>query len=232
MKRLLLILPVILLLLTSCAGEISVTAPEKERIPELTVRGEGKVAFTPDICVVNIGVEVRDKRVKDAQDRASKVMEEIFEFLTGEGIAKKDIKTIRFSINPIFENSKITGYRVYNLVRVRIRDMDKAGEIIDGAVQIGGDLIRIGSISFTSENMDKIYEEARKKAVENAIQKAEAIADAAGIRLKRITYISEESFYPPPVPIPRIAEVKAVTPISPGEMEIRAQVIIKYEIED
>ncbi len=48
-----------------------------------------------------------------------------------------------------------------------------------------------------------MIEEARKKAVENAIAKAKTISTAAGVGIGRILEMSEQSWQPGPVPMVR-----------------------------
>jgi uncharacterized protein YggE len=85
----------------------------------------------------------------------------------------------------------VTGYRVTNMVTVKIRkaaqseaDMpalsDKAGKVIDAVVQAGGDLIRINGIDFSVEEPAQYYEEVRKRAMDTAKNKAEELAGWPG----------------------------------------------------
>ncbi|MEE8354131.1 MAG: SIMPL domain-containing protein, partial [Dehalococcoidales bacterium] len=96
-----------------------------------------------------------------------------------------------------------------------------------------GDFIRIDGISFTVDDPTPFQAEARQEAMADAAAKAEELAELAGVRLGKATFISESSAGQPPVPV--LAEMAVMsaavsTPISPGEVEIRVTVQVVYEI--
>ena len=204
------------------------------------VTGEGKVTVVPDVAILNLGVEAQATTVAEAQQQAAEAMDAVIEELDEHGVAKKDIKTQHYSIYPVrsWENDKeiLIGYRVTNMVTAKIRKVDDTGLIIDAVAKAGGDYIRINDISFTVDDPTVYYEEAREKAIADAEAKAEQLADLAGVRLGKPTYISEGGGYIPiireyparaegiPVPAP------APTPISPGETEVRLTIQVVYSI--
>lgn len=207
------------------------------------VSGEGKVTMEPDIALLNLGIEVEAATVEVAQQQAREAMERVRKVLKSEGVDGKDIKTQRFSISPVYSivredtrRREITGYRVNNRVRVKIRKIDKVGNIIDAAAKAGGDVARIDSLSFTVDDPSKYYDEAREKALRDAMARAKQIAKVADIRLGKPFYISESTGY---IPLPRPAEFRMAvpeagaalsTPISPGEMEVRLTVQMAFRI--
>jgi hypothetical protein len=119
------------------------------------------------------------------------------------------------------------------MVVAKIREVDKSGIIIDAVANAGGDFTRIHGISFSVDDPTPYYAEARSKAVKDAENKARQLADLAGVKLGKASYISEGAVY-----LPRSAEdfAKAemtpapVTPISPGELKVTVSVQIIYEI--
>jgi len=121
--------------------------------------------------------------------------------LDEQGIAEKDIKTQYFNIYPVrsWQNDveTLVGYRVSNIVTVKIREIDTTGSIIDAVAQAGGDYTRVNSISFTVDDPTEYYDEAREKAMENAGEKAKQLAKLAKIDLGNPTYISEGSISRP-----------------------------------
>ncbi len=203
------------------------------------VSGQGAVTVTPDIATLRLGVDVQAASVAAAQSQAAEAMDEVMTALTDNGVAEKDIQTQHFSIYPVTrwdkddEEQVIVGYRVTNTVSAKIREIDKAGTIIDAVAAAGGDLTRIDSIDFSVDDPSAYYEEAREKAMADAEAKAEQLAELAGGRLGKATYISESSFAPPPIYRGEIYEEAAMaveTPISPGEMEISLTVQVAYAI--
>lgn len=204
------------------------------------VVGEGEVNVAPDVANLSLGVEAQAKTVAEAQVQTAEAMVAVMGVLDDYGIAKKDIKTQRFSIQAVkrWDNGKeiLLGYRVTNIVVVKIRELDDTGAIIDAVAEAGGDYTRINSISFTVDAPTDYYEEAREKAMEDAEAKAQQLADLAGVDLGKPTYVNESGAF---IPVPReyyMAVPEAVPapapspPISPGETEIRLTVQVVYSI--
>ncbi len=207
------------------------------------VSGQGKVMAVPDIATLRLGVEAQAATVAIAQSQATEAMDEVMAALTDNGVAEKDIQTQYFSIRQVTrwdrdkEEEIVVGYRVTNKVTAKIREIDKVGTIIDAVAAAGGDLTRIDSIDFSVDDPSAYYEEAREEAMADAKAKAEQLADLAGARLGKPTYISEGISYPI---YPRVVMEMTVpapglvveTPISPGEVEISLTVQVAYAILD
>jgi len=215
-------------------GEISLTSQQEG----VWVTGQGKVAAVPDIATLRLGVEAQQASVAEAQTQAAEAMERVMGALTDNGVAEKDIQTQYFSIRQVTkwdretEEETVIGYRVSHLVTAKIRDIDKAGFIIDAVAEAGGDLTRIDSISFSVADPSDYYEEAREEAMAEAKAKAEQLAKLAGVTLGKPTYISEGIQVPPITRGAIYEEAVPTTPISPGEIEVSLTVQVVYAILD
>jgi uncharacterized protein YggE len=208
----------------------------------LWVTAEGKVNATPDIALLDVGVEVQKEDLSEAQHQAAESMSSVMSVLKGQGIADKDIQTSQYSIYPIrnWDEKKnqeyLVGYRVTNTVTVKIRKIDEAGDIIDKVTSAAGDDIRINNITFTIDDPTPYFKEARKKAVEYAMEKANQIADTAGIKVGKPIYISESTPYYQPVVrnyakgMDMVESAPAPTDISGGELELSVSIQIVYDI--
>ena len=201
------------------------------------VSGEGKVTVIPDIATLSLGVEAQAETVAEAQSQAAEAMDRIMAALIDQGVAKKDIQTQYFSIEQVTrwdketEQEIVVGYRVTNMVTAKIREIDKAGSIIDAVAAAGGDFTRINSIAFSVDDTSPYYEEARQKAMADAKAKAEQLAELSGVKLGKPTYISESTQFPP-IYTYRGLEAAPSTPISPGELELTLSVQVAYAILD
>jgi hypothetical protein len=205
------------------------------------VSGEGKVTVTPDIATLWLGITAQAASVAEAQSQATEAMNGIMTALTDGGIADKDIQTQYFSIDQVTrwdeetEQEIVVGYRVTNMVTAKIREIDKTGSIIDAVATAGGDYTRINNISFSVDDPTAYYEEARQKAMADALAKAEQLAELAGVELGKPTYISEGTIYPPVIyreAAMAASAPMAPTPISPGEIELTLTVQVVYAILD
>lgn len=204
------------------------------------VTGEGRITVVPDVAILSLGVEAEAATVEKAMDEAAVAMDRVISILRANGVAEKDIQTRWFNIYPVrrwTDNGQeiLLGYRVTNTVTVKIRDIEATGGIIDAVAKAGGDLIRIQGVTFTVDDPSQYYVEARAEAVQDAIDKAQQLADLAGIQLGNPFYISEGGGF---VPIYRDYGLMAaeggsvpITPISPGETEITLTVQMAFAIQ-
>ena len=87
----------------------------------------------------------------------------------------------------------LTGYFVNNVVKVRIRELEKACEVIDRTASAGGDSIRINGISFTVDDLSPYKVLLRKGAVEDSLVKANHYATESGVTLGPLISLSETS---------------------------------------
>jgi hypothetical protein len=236
------------LLMAGCGSGTTVT-PENMNVSVnsqqtgLWVNGEGKVTVAPDLAILTLGIESQESAVADAQANASEAMAKVIQALKDQGIEEKDIQTQYFSIYQVTNWSdnkeEVTGYRVTNTLTVKVRDIASSGQVIDAVVAAGGDMTRVNGIQFTVEEPAPKYVEARALALSHAMDKAKEIADKTGIKLGKITYITESSSNYGPIyrnyamsdsamgiPAPTIT-----TPVSIGELEITATVQIAYAID-
>ena len=204
------------------------------------VAGTGEVSVVPDIATLRLGIEAQEASVAEAQSKATEAMNSVMDVLTDNGVADKDVQTQYFSIYQVTrwdrekEQEVVVGYRVTNMVTAKMRDIDKAGAIIDAAAEAGGDLTRINSIAFSVDDPSAYHEEAREKAMADAKAKAKQLAKLAGVTLGKPTYISESIQIPPPIYPRAVYEEASVaaTPISPGELEISLTIQVAYAILD
>ena len=160
----------------------------------ITVSGEGKVYAKPDIALVNISVVSDGKKVIDVENDNTKKNNQIIKFLKDSGVEDKDIKTINYSLYPRYnyyeqKTPEIIGYEITQTLEVKIRSLDKTGEILDGAIKNGAN--QIGSLYFKVDNDEALQDQARKLAIDDAKQKAEKLASQLRIRLVRLSAYNE-----------------------------------------
>ena len=217
-----------------------------QHIASIKVVGNGEVSIAPDIAMLNLGVVREGKTARTALTANNKAMTKVLKALKLQGIEAKDLQTSGFNITPRYyypprkdnheqKPPKIVGYRVTNNIAVRIRDLDKVGDILDLVVTLG--VNTGGNIQFTNDNPKEALKQARKAAMADAIDKAETLADAAGVDLGRILDISEHSRTPRPMPMARskfMAEAMvsdASVPVEGGENTYRVTVNVNWEID-
>lgn len=170
----------------------------------ITVSGKGEVKTEPDVAQFSFAVIKEDKTSSEAQKLVTEKMNAVLITLGELGIVKKDLQTTNYNIVPRYEyQSKkessrfpipdgkrvLIGYEVSHWITVKIRNVDQAGEIL---AEVGGmNVENISGLSFIVDDEEKIKREARRKAVANAKEKAQAIADDFGVRLVKVVSFNE-----------------------------------------
>lgn len=201
----------------------------------IAVSGEGKVLAKPDIGQVDLSVISDAVSVAAAQKDNTGKMDKIIKAMKDSGIKEEDLKTASYDISPRYQysagKSTIIGYEVTQTLEVKIRDLDKVGEILGQAAALGAN--QVGSLIFTFDNPEKFKSEARQKAVANAKEKAEDLAGSLGVKLGKIVSFSE-SVSGEPVPIYAREALGmgggAAPEIQTGQNEIQVNVNLAYEI--
>jgi hypothetical protein len=193
----------------------------------------------PDIAIVTLGVVTDAETASAALAGNSADMAKTIAAIKQAGVADKDIATSGFSVSPIYANPpvrddgsqaepKLTGYRVSNEVRVTIRDLDKAGGLLDQVVTAGAN--QVTGIGFDNADRSGPADKATLAAIADAKRKAELMATAAGVKLVRILSIgTNEGPQPIPYGAARMDMAKAV-PVMAGERAVTANAVIVYEI--
>ncbi|WP_306119584.1 MULTISPECIES: SIMPL domain-containing protein [unclassified Roseitalea] len=218
--------------------------PAREPAPQISVSATGTAELAPDMAVITLTVQREAETARAALDENTAAMTEVLEAMKAEGIAERDLQTANFNIQPVYSNPnagngrreepRIVGYRVFNSLTVRIRDLSRLGSILDRSVTLG--VNQGGGITFTNDDPSEAIEQARVQAMRNAIAKAETLTEAAGIGLGEILSISEHSGQPSPRPMARAAIMQmaadsAPVPVAAGENTYRVDVNVSFALD-
>ncbi len=127
----------------------------------------------------------------------------------------------------------LVGYDVNQTISVKVRDTDKAGELIAGVTAKG--ITDIYGPNFTIDDEDELQREARQDAIKDARAKAKELADDLDVRLVRVVSFNENGggYYPMYAKMETAMDSGAapIAPtLTPGENRIAASVTITYEI--
>ena len=199
----------------------------------ITVTGEGRVSGTPDTLTATVGVEVTRSTVQQALDETNTAAGKVIDAVKQAGVAAEDIQTRNVSIQPRYEQPGpdktpvITGYTVSNLVEIKVRALDRAGEVLQAAAGAGGDATRVQGVTFSLEDNQQLLSSAREQAFTDAKQKAEQYASLAGRSLGALVSVSETTNSTVPRPYYDTtagAGEAASMPIEPGQQEVSVQV--------
>ncbi|MFA5126439.1 MAG: SIMPL domain-containing protein [Patescibacteria group bacterium] len=170
---------------------------------QVSVVGQGKVTFVPDIAKINLGVRV--DKVDSAEEALKQIntsMGKVITAVTALGIDKNDINTQNYALYPQYNNvdniSSVIGYGANEDLLVTVRGIDKnndlVGKVISEASKAGAN--QVNGVSFEASNLEGLKQQARILAISDARSKAKQLSRVMGVRLGKI--VSWWENYPTP----------------------------------
>lgn len=232
------VLALVALAATLVAGCAPAAGASRTPPAAISVTGTGRVSVKPDVALVRVGAEARSVRLADATADVARRMTAALAAVKALGLADRDVTTVAYSVDPLApprrsgeEPAAIVGYRVVNVVELRVRDLGAVGRVLDAAVGAGANVMR--GLRLTLDDPSKAQAEARARAVAEAATRAGQLAAAAGVRLGELISLSEGGARPV---IERYAPLRAGLaasapgPIEAGELEVVVTVEAQYLI--
>ncbi len=214
----------------------------------ITVSGEGEEFAVPDTAEFTFAIIEEATTAGEVQDTAKEKANDAIKALVEQEIEEKDIKTIAYSLRPKYEwradstcvryncekNRVQVGFELNQSVRVKVRDLDRAGEMLELVTSKG--VSSVSGLTFTIADEDNVMADARKQAIDEARTKAEKLADDLGVSLVRIVGFSEgrqERTYVQDMNEMKMfggVSTESTLAIPAGENRIVSNVNITYEI--
>lgn len=191
------------LFLTACNGTAAPAAGGSVQVPDriqienpdsqvITVNASESVKVVPDMAQVIYGITTQNEDAAKCQEETAKKMNQLIATLKELGIEEKSIQTSNYDLNPRQDwnnNGAIVGYEMSAQVTVSDIPLDQVGDILSKSVSAG--VNQVQSVTYLSSQYDASYQEALKKAVASAQEKAQALADASGSTLGHAVKITE-----------------------------------------
>lgn len=160
----------------------------------ITVQGIGSVKVDSDCAGISLGVREAAEEVMAAQAKVNERIAAIVEVLKGMGLTENDISTNSIGIYPNYnydDGETIIGYTAYNNIYLTVKDVNKTGAFIDAAFAAGAN--SLDYVEFSATETEEADAKALALAVESAREKAQIIADAAGVKLGEIVEIHDNA---------------------------------------
>jgi hypothetical protein len=204
--------------------------------PTITVEGMGMVRTAPDEAMVRLGITRQATTARQAQDQTSGVARDILTALTRLRIPRERIQTSQLSLFPVYAEHQdpnappaIVGYRASNTVSIRIENLPIIGQVVDAALAAGAN--QVEGVTFGLRNEAPAREQALRDAVMQARSKAQALAQGLQLRMGPVLEVQETGVaIRPPILYAAERMSGASTPVSPGEVEVSANVTVRFRI--
>jgi hypothetical protein len=208
--------------------------------PSIVVTAEAIVTAKPDQAQIDIGVVTQSATAQAATVENAQRVDATIKTLRGVLGSGDEIKTIGYSVNPVFRYPKeggtpsITGYSVSNVVQVTTNDLAIVGHVIDAATASGANTIR--QLRFSLKDDQAVRLRALGEAAGKAKARAQAVATALGLQIVRMLRVEEQGGVAQSpservFAMPAAASAQAAaTTVEAGTVEVRAVVTLTVEV--
>jgi uncharacterized protein YggE len=209
----------------------------RELADGITVAGTGRVPVPPDLLMVWFGAEVTEPVVSDAVRHGAAAASAMVKVLRESGVAERDVQTTGASLYQAHDpGGQPRGWTATQDVAVRLRELDRAGDLVNTVLDAAGSRARLRSLRFDVDRSGERYlaarTEARSRAFADAQEAARQYADLAGRRLGVVLSVREgDAGYPPPNPMRNMAFASAQgAPVEQGELDVTTTVEVRWEL--
>ncbi|RQD81261.1 MAG: DUF541 domain-containing protein [Methanocalculus sp. MSAO_Arc2] len=225
---------------------LPVSAKDQSNERVIQTRATGEITTSPDRAEISFAVVTEDPDVRVAQRENAEKMDRCIQALKRAGLTSDDMKTTGYSIHQVTksidpwtgerlqDDKQVEVYRVSNTLLITLKDIDRAGEMIDIAVDNGANRVNYISFTLSEEKQRSLRAEALQLAVKKSRADADVVALALGLAIRDVKeVVIDPGYYPMTrsaydaamgVPIPEIVP----TPIQPGDVTVTASVSISY----
>lgn len=179
-------------------GAVIIISILRERIVadpqyQISVAGQGKVVYDPDVARVNLEVEIsKAAKPEDALNQLNDKMKKVIAAIEQTGIAKENIQTQNYTLIPQYDTieniSKVTGYNANQSIIIKVDNINKNSDKVSTVIAAAGNAgtNKINGVSFEASNINELKQVARLKAIADARLKAKNVGKALGVRLGKV----------------------------------------------
>ncbi len=150
----------------------------------LSVSGDAEVRVAPNLVFLSLGVETRDAQLPQARAANDAAVKRVIQALQSLRVAPADIQTDFMNVHMQYNNitpTAIDFYSVEKEIAVYIRNVPSFDSILGAVLDAGAN--HIYGVEFRTTELRKYRDQARAAAVKAAMEKASALAAAAGLQL-------------------------------------------------
>jgi len=233
---------VCMFLMVTTLGTVTAATTDSTDSNAVTSSATGEVLVTPDRSEISLSVQTQNAGDKAAQAENAKIMNDVMKALMSAGIPKEQLKTTGYSIYPIYEDNsknllskKVRLYQVTNTLVITLKDIGRAGEVIDIAVANGANQVNYILFMLAPETEQSYRSIALTKAVQQTRADANAAASALGVNITGVKEAEIGSSLPPVVydttwllKMDGSAAPAMPTTVTPGDVKVSASVTVSY----
>ncbi|WP_311329589.1 SIMPL domain-containing protein [Capnocytophaga sputigena] len=213
---------------------ISTMAIAQNQTPTVEVVGEGIVYVTPDMVNISISIEKEGLDLKNLRQKNGEAVAQVLQLLSKE-LPMENFQTSYVSLYKDDYN-KLNKYRVVQNINIKLEDISKYDNLMNAIFDAG--VNRIDGISFGVKNKEKLLQEARVAAIDDARKKALLYAVSLDQNIGKAIQIKEiNSHFNDIQPVERMSKMSLGSPangndntLAVGKIAIKAQVNVAFEL--
>lgn len=213
---------------------ISTMAIAQNQTPTVEVVGEGIVYATPDMVNISISIEKEGLDLKNLRQKNGEAVAQVLQLLSKE-LPMENFQTSYVSLYKDDYN-KLNKYRVVQNINIKLEDISKYDNLMNAIFDAG--VNRIDGISFGVKNKEKLLQEARVAAINDARKKALLYAVSLDQNIGKAIQIKEvNSHFNDIQPVERMSKMSLGSPangndntLAVGKIAIEAQVNVAFEL--
>ncbi|WP_088328475.1 SIMPL domain-containing protein [Lacimicrobium sp. SS2-24] len=210
------------------------TSVAAQPVSDTTIRvvGQASVSKVPDLFHFNLYIEERGQVIRKLNDSLTDKTERIVASLTEQGVEQRDIASMQVQLQPWYEHrngmTEQKGFVLSRTVSVSLRALKLYDKVLDAVFKLGA--TRMDGFEYGFDDPRTLYLGALELAIQDAQQRAEKLAAAAGVKVGKVTSINEMSQYrPAPMMAESMMKVQRGASM-PGEQDINARVEVQFEL--
>jgi uncharacterized protein YggE len=159
--------------------------PTSESLESSEIQDKNKVT-------INVTVNTKPGNLDDVLSEYDSKYAKLVDILGGAGINATEIKTTNVNVNPFYYGPNQGNiYQTYSQIIIKT-GVDNI-ENLSNVVQKSGAYVENTFLTVSDEAIENIRDEVNKQALENARQRAEALAEIAGLEVKGIKNIEAKN---------------------------------------
>jgi len=147
----------------------------------ISITGDADVKVLPDRVTVILGVETRTKDLASATSQTDNAVHQVLAVAHRLNIDSSDVQTDFIHVS-LFYNSNaptvVDYYTATKVIQIVVKDVSKFEQLLKDSLEAGAN--HIYGVEFSTSELRKYRDEARALAAKAAIEKAHALAAAAG----------------------------------------------------
>lgn len=211
---------------------ISTMAIAQNQTPTVEVVGEGIVYATPDMVNISISIEKEGLDLTNLRQKNGEAVAQVLQLLSKE-LPMENFQTSYVSLYKDDYN-KLNKYRVVQNINVKLEDISKYDNLMNAIFDAG--VNRIDGISFGVKNKEKLLQEVRVAAIDDARKKALLYAVSLDQNIGKAIQIKEvNSHFNNIQPVERMSKMSlgstgSDNTLAVGKIAIEAQVNVAFEL--